>query len=251
MRERFKLRHLNILTEEDESKRDLATLMSDILDFKNSFFGKTKWFVKNFTRIRRIVDNVNEIDYSTIVLNENSPIKKPNSVNDISYLAMLDLQRMISQDYDGDMAEYIAKIISIATHDLNRISKYSNDSLSNKRLQEVILNQSLFDMIGLYNWILKDLETSSKGWEKLFMSVEVIDKDLESVGGASLSQFNVINTIKSNCQDFNVSEKEAWDMSYNLTMTNNYSKAYVTFLQDQIRVKKESEIEMNRRKKQY
>jgi hypothetical protein len=81
------------------------------------------------------------------------------------------------------------------------------------------------------------------------MSVQVIDNDLESVGG-DLSQFNVINTVKSNCEDFNVSEKEAWGLSYNLTMTNNYSKAYSNYLQEQIRIKQEAKIEA-RRKKQF
>lgn len=249
MREKFKLKHLNILTEEDESKRDLATLMVDILDYKNSFFGKTKWFVKNFLKIKGIVSSINGIDYENISLNENSSIKKPNSINDISYLAMLDLQRLINQDSDCDISEHMAKIISIATHDLNRSTKYHEDSsLSNEMFQKVLLEQPMFDMIALYNWILKDLEKTSKDWQKLFMSVEVIDKDLEAVGGSSLSQFNVINTIKSNCEDFNVSEKDAWGVSYNLTMTNNYSKAYVTYLQEQIRIKKESEIEAKRKK---
>lgn len=81
------------------------------------------------------------------------------------------------------------------------------------------------------------------------MSVQVIDKDLESVG-ADMSQFNVLNTIKSNCEDFNVSEKEAWGISYNLTMTNNYSKAYTSYIQEQIRIKQEAKIEA-RRQKQY
>ena len=243
MREKFKLKHLNILTEEDESKRDLSILMTDILDYKNSIFGKVKWFVKNFVKIKSIVEEVNAIDYTTIELNEDSSIKRPGSINDISYLAMLDLQRIISQDSYGDISEHIAKVISIATHDENRFTKYyDNSKLSNNSFQNMLLEQPMFDMIAIYNWILKEVEKTSKYWEELFMSVKVIDKDLESVGGSALHQFNVINTIKSNCEDFNVSEKEAWGLSYNLTMTNNYSKAYSNYLQDQIRIKKEAEM---------
>jgi len=250
MREKFKLKHLNILTQEDESKRDLSILMVDILDYKNSIFGKVNWFVKNFIKIKKIVEEVNEIDYTKIALNEDSNIKRPSSINDISYLAMLDLQRVISQDSYGDISEHIAKVISIATHDENRETNYYNDSkLSNDRFQKILLEQPMFDMIALYNWILKEIEKVSLDWEKLFMSVQVIDKDLESVG-ADMSQFNVLNTIKSNCEDFNVSEKEAWGISYNLTMTNNYSKAYTSYIQEQIRIKQEAKIEA-RRQKQY
>jgi len=250
MREKFKLKHLNILTEEDESKRDLSILMVDILDYKNSIFGKVKWFVKNFVKIKSIVEEVNAIDYTTIELNEDSSIKRPGSINDISYLAMLDLQRIISQDSYGDISEHIAKVISIATHDENRFTKYyDNSKLSNNSFQNMLLEQPMFDMIAIYNWILKEIEKTSKEWEELFMSVQVIDNDLESVGG-DLSQFNVINTVKSNCEDFNVSEKESWGLSYNLTMTNNYSKAYSNYLQEQIRIKQEAKIEA-RRKKQF
>jgi hypothetical protein len=250
MREKFKLKHLNILTEEDESKRDLSILMIDILDYKNSIFGKVKWFVKNFVKIKSIVEEVNAIDYTTIELNEDSSIKRPGSINDISYLAMLDLQRIISQDSYGDISEHIAKVISIATHDENRFTKYyDNSKLSNNSFQNMLLEQPMFDMIAIYNWILKEIEKTSKEWEELFMSVQVIDNDLESVGG-DLSQFNVINTVKSNCEDFNVSEKESWGLSYNLTMTNNYSKAYSNYLQEQIRIKQEAKIEA-RRKKQF
>ncbi len=241
MKEKFKLKHLNVLTE-DESKQDLSILMIDILDYKNSFFGKTKWFVKNFLKIKKISKNISEIDYETITLNEKSHIIKPNSVNEISYSAMLDLQQIISNGSNLGEAEHIARVISIVTHDLNRLSKYSHGSKENKRYQEQLLETSLFDMIGLYNWILKDLKDTSLVWEKLFLSVEVVDKDLEAVGGSVLSQFNVINTIKSICLDFNVTEKEAWNSSYNLVMTNNYSKAYAGFLQDQIRIKKEAEL---------
>ena len=79
------------------------------------------------------------------------------------------------------------------------------------------------------------------------MSVEVVDKNLASVGGDALHQFNVINTIKSICNDFNVSEKEAWHISYNLAMTNSYSKAYEGYLQDQIRIKQEAKMKAQNR----
>tara|TARA_R100000541_G_scaffold23743_2_gene33529 strand:+ start:472 stop:1227 length:756 start_codon:yes stop_codon:yes gene_type:complete len=249
MREKFKLKHLNILTEEDDSKRDLSILMVDILDYKNSIFGRVKWFVKNFVKIKSIVKEVNDVDYAKIELNEDSTVRRPSSINDISYLAMLDLQRVVSQDSCSDISEHIAKVISIATHDENRFTKYyDNSKLSNDSFQNMILEQPMFDMIAIYNWILGEVEKTSKEWEKLFMSVEVRDKDLDSVGGGDLSQFNVINTIKSNCLDFNVSEKEAWGLSYNLTITNNYSKAYSGYLQEQIRVKQEAKIEAKRKK---
>ena len=93
MKERFKLKHLDILL--DDSNKDMSTLMIDILGYKNSIFGKTKFFLKNFLRMKSIVAEVSAIDYENIELNENSHIKKPNTIDEISYLQMLNLKGLV------------------------------------------------------------------------------------------------------------------------------------------------------------
>lgn len=247
MRDKFKLKHLNILIEEDKAKQDLSILMIDILGYKNSFFGKTKWFFKNFIKIKQIVGDIEREDYKSIKLNKNSPIKFALSIDHISYAQMLELQSFVNNENDLLMAEHIAKIITIATYSENKEAKYESGNKSWTAYNELILNSNMFDMIGLYNFIIEDLKQTSKDWQDRFFSVEVIDKDLEKAGGQELAQFNVINTIKAICEDFNCDEKQAWEKSYYLVMTNSYSKAYASFVQQKIQVQKEAEIKLKQK----
>ena len=83
MREKFKLKHLDIVL--DEERKDIATLMVDILDYKNSIFGKAKFFVKNFLKIKTIVAELENLDFETIPLNKESHIKSADSIDDITH----------------------------------------------------------------------------------------------------------------------------------------------------------------------
>ena len=101
-------------------------------------------------------------------------------------------------------------------------------------------------MFGLYNWIVRNLTTSAEDWNKRFFSVEVSDQDYETAGGHRMAQFNVITTIKSICEDFNLPFKEAWQLSYNLIQTNSYAKATQNHIQDQMRILKEGKMNAKR-----
>lgn len=242
MRDKLKLKHVDVLAEVDESKRDLSSLMLDVFDWKYTFFGKRKKFLDLAKKSHDLAVEVSQIDYKEIKVNDNSHIVKPGNIDAISYLAMLDLLGEKSEGSGESLALHIANVNAIATYEENKDSKYSVASKSFERYRDSLLELNLFDMVGLFNWIIEALESSSKTWNERFMSVEVRDKHLDAVGGSALHQFNVVNTIKSICSDFNVSEKEAWYISYNLVMTNNYSKAYEGYLQDQIRIKREAEM---------
>lgn len=242
MKHKLKLKHVDVLAEVDESKRDLSSLMLDVFDWKYTFFGKKKKFLDLAKKSHDLAVEVSQMDYKEIEVNENSHIVKPGNIDAISYLAMLDLIAEKSKGYEESLALHIASVNAIATYEENKISKYSIASKSFERYRDSLLDQNMFDMIGLFNWVTESLSVSSKNWNERFMSVEVRDKYLDSVGGSALNQFNVVNTIKSICNDFNVSEKDAWYISYNLVMTNNYSKAYEGYLQDQIRIKREAEM---------
>lgn len=239
MIEKFKLKHFDIVSSEGE--KDFATLMVDILGYKNSTFGKAKFFVKNFLKVKNLISDIEKIDFEKVELNENSHIKRPSSINDIPYLAMLNLKGLIENESELSMSNYMARVIAISTYSENRFSLYKPDSKSFNNYIENLLNVNMFDMVSLYTHILKDVEETSKEWNERFMSVEVVDSYLEAAGGSGLSQFNVINTIKSICEDFNVTDEDAMYKSYNIVMTNSYSKAYSGFIQENIRVKKEAE----------
>ena len=239
MKEKFKLKHLDTIL--DKEKTDYATLMVDVLGYKNSRIGKAKFFVKNFLKMKKVLEDIEEVDFENIPLNERSHIKKSSSINDIPYLAMLNLRGMVENESSLSMSNYIAKIIAIATYSENRTSLYKPESKSFNNYVNNLMNVNLFDMIALYVHITKDLKKTSKEWDERFMSVEVKDEYLENAGGAGLAQFNVVNTIKGICQDFNITHDDAMYVSYSLVMTSAYSKAYSGFVQDNIRIKKEAE----------
>jgi len=242
MKEIFKLKHLDLIIEQDNSKKDFATLMREVLGYKNSVFGKAKWFVKNFLKIKGMVAKISSMDYSKMEINENSIIKKPVSVDHVTYLQMLELQSLVNSNDGESMSAYIARVIAITTYGENRTNEYKADSPSFNNHLHIVLNQPLKDMVGLYNWILKDIDKTSKDWQERFLSVEVTDNDFTRAGGDNLQQFNVLFTIKTLCKEFNVSEKEAWHISYYLAQTNSYATAYQGFIQENIRIAKEAEI---------
>jgi hypothetical protein len=247
MKHKLKLKHLDFILDED--RKNVADLMVDVLGYKNSLIGKLKFFGKSFGQINKLIEEVSSINYKEIPLNLKSHIKKPNTVNDISYLQMLNLKSLIENENKFSMSVHMAKVIAICTYSENRISKYNPESKSFKLYVDNILKVNMLDMIALYYWILKDLKETSKKWDELFMSVHIEDKDLENAGGAALSQFNVIKTIISSCQDFNVNDEEAMYKSYNLIMQTSYSKAFSAYIQENIRIAKEAEYERNKKKK--
>lgn len=247
MRDKLKLRHVDVLAEMGDDKKELLLLMLDVFGYKNTFFGRSRMYLNCLFKPSILTQDITSIDYKDMELNEDSHIVKPENIDSISYLAMLDLNGIYSSGSRENLSLYIANINAIATYEGNRISKYSMNSKSFKRYRDNLLELNLFDMMGLYNWVVDSLEESSNNWNERFLSVEVVDKNLASVGGDALHQFNVINTIKSICNDFNVSEKEAWHISYNLAMTNSYSKAYEGYLQDQIRIKQEAKMKAQNR----
>ena len=88
----FKLRHLDQVVEDDSKKWDIASLMIDVLNYKKSFFRRKAHLRNSFSTMMRIVKEVRKREHTTYKLNENSPINSPDSVDEISYLAMLNLQ---------------------------------------------------------------------------------------------------------------------------------------------------------------
>ena len=241
----FRLRHIDTIIAEEI---DYSFLMKEILQYKNAFFHKVKHFTTNFKEIHDIVSEITSIELSSIKINKNNSIKIPVRIGHLSYVAMLELNDILSRDTSKEpMSEIMAKVISIACYEENKESLYDSTSLSFKRLEKRILEQPLLDMIGLYNWILETAKAENKVWEKKFFSVEVSDPDADAGGKQGLRQFNVMSTLMSTCKDFNYTEKESWYVSFDLIQEKAYKKAYEYKVQDNIRIIKEDKMKANRK----
>jgi hypothetical protein len=247
MEDKVKLKHLSILVSENI---DYPKLMIEVLNYKNSFFNKTKNFTKSFQKIYSLVSEINKIKYETLLLNKESAIVNPTRIGHICYLAMLELINSINNPADKEnISEHMAHVIAIACYEQNKESKFDSKSKSFKNFKQQILNQPLLDMAALHYWVISQVKESNKKWEQKFNAVHVADEDAEKGGISELKIFNVITTLGNICKDFNYSEKEAWYIPYSFVQENSYKKAYEYFVQDRIRQIKEAKILANQRKK--
>lgn len=239
-----KLKHLPIIGAEQLNYKDV---MTEILGYDNNWFTRKFVFIRKFKVAYRIAQEFRQVDPTKLGWKESCPIEKPISVDFISFQAMMELQALMGGINDEvDMTQTIAKIIAVTCYSANHKGDYISDGEQFEQFQKQILNHPFNEMFGLYNWIVEGINKSIADWDERFFSVELEDKDYATAGGARMSQFNVISTIKVICEDFNLPFKEAWQMSYNLVQTNSYAKATQNHIQDNMRVLKESKMNAQR-----
>ena len=195
-------------------------------------------FIKDYKRIFAIARVIKNLDPKKIIYKPTNIIK-PDNVDEITFRAMMTVQGV---EPGEDMVETISEVISIVCYSKNNEGIFDTDLLSYKNFKNRILNEPLMDMLGLYTQICSELRESELLWEKRFQSVRIEDEDYEQAGGHRMSQFNILNTIKSICQDFNCKYEEAWQMSYALTQTHSYSNATAAAIQDEMRKIKERKM---------
>jgi hypothetical protein len=240
-----KLKHLHLMA---ASTPDYKEIMTEVIGYKNNWFTRKFQFIKQFKVAYLVTNEMRNINPENLEWQEKTcPIKKPTNVDFITFQAMMELQALLGEGAsEENMLQVITQSIAIVCYSENNEGDYKSDGQEFEDFKNKILNYSFKEMFGLYNWIVKDVQRSVDDWNNRFFSVEVEDKDYHQAGGSRMSQFNVINTIKSICEDFNLPFKEAWQMSYNLVQTNSYSKATQSHIQDNMRQIKEARMKASR-----
>ena len=177
-------------------------------------------------------DDIRQIDPKMARINPLNSVKKPETVDNIPFIAMMELQSLLGKDNsDTGIGELMTLVIAIVCFNSNFDKDFDIDSVDFIKFKEKILDENLLDMFGLYNWIDESIKQTETNWQKLFFEVEVADKDYDSAGGERMGNFNVINTIKSICIDFNLPYSKALQMDYGITQTNSLSKATQSHIQ--------------------
>ncbi len=238
--------------------RDLDNISSEeviSLPFFEQIFGFKKTWILNKWRFNKLAPKVfdlmikyREMDVSKLEYNEDCNIKRPQHIDFITFVAMMELISLLSSNQeDTSVQQKIA--IAVATVSFSEMfdEDYSSKSEQYDLLIKQILNEPLEDMVGYYNWIVKSVEESQSEWQKRFLSVKVDNPTYDKAEKGRMSQFNIINTIKTICSDFNCSYDEAWQMSYNLTQTNSYSEATRARIQSEETKLREIEFQQKRR----
>ena len=223
-------------------------IMTEVVGYKNNWWSRKWKFIKQFKTAFSLTQEMRGIDPNNLTWNEETcPIKKPANVDYISFQAMMELQALFgSAPKEDQLLEVVSQSIAIVCYQENNKGDYKSDGDEFKKFKNQILNHSFIEMFGLYNWIVKDTQRSVDDWNERFFSVEVLDPDWDQAGGSRMSQFNVINSIKSICEDFNLPYEKAWQISYQMVQTNSYSKATQNHIQDNMRKLKEAKMKASR-----
>jgi hypothetical protein len=241
---KFRLKDMSMIFDEEV---DYKVLLTEVLGYNNRWVGRRKRFKKFAKEALFMIEELKHTDPKTVLWDEACPIQKPQSIDNISFKAMLSINSLKNSDLK--IPELILETIAIVCYESNNSDKLNTESGRYERFKNRVSNQPMLYMLGLFNWIDKSLEESELQWDKLFMSVRVVDEDYENAGGAKMNQFNVINTIKNLCQEFNVTEQDAWNLSYAMTQTSSLSKATSSFIMKEMEKIKEARMKRERNQK--
>jgi len=245
MIEKFKLKHLDLLTED---KIDYARLMVEVDGYKNTWWNKRFGFMGSYKRTYSLIKYIQNLDPLLIDLDPGCKILIPENIDDISFSAMMELQMLLNNSSDLGLGELMAESIAIVCFSANSKLDFKIDSIAYNEFKSLIMDTSATQMMGISNWIHKSLKESTNHWQQKFFEVEVIDEDYKNAGGEKMNAFNIVNTIKALCTDFNVTYEEAWQLSYSLTQINSLSKATYGFIQHHMSKIKEAKMRANRKK---
>lgn len=251
MNSRYTLRLKDIENISNEDV-DYKIIMREVLGFKNKYFLRKYIFAKKFKEALYLVKEAQGVNPTLVVRSELTSIKVPYNIDNISFRAMLELRTTL-HNYDGvsDFGEHCSKVIAIACYSSNFDDDYNSLCKGFIEFENKILISPIWEMVGIYNWINKQLDESDETWNKRFLSVELEDPDYISAGGNRMDQFNVNTTIKTLCKSYNVTYKEAWQLPYVLSQTNSYSMATYNHIQDQMRIIKENKMRIEKDRKKY
>lgn len=235
---RVKYKHIKTIISE---KPDFAKLMIEIFNYKNPKFGKRKAFQKCFEQTYDLVQQVLQVDpINQVELSELCDIKYPDNLEEISFIAMMELQSQFSRQ--NDILDSIKEVVAIACFESNFSRDFDIESKLFIEFKDQIDESSFLDIYTLFNIISKKFEEMNKIWESRFLKIRIQDPDYEMIAGNTLNSFNVINSIKMICKDFNVNYDRAWHLPYSLVQTNSLSIATQHHIQYELSKLKESKL---------
>lgn len=241
MLNQIKLKHLDKIASKDI---DYMYLMKDVLGYKDSWWTRKTSFKKQFNKLYSTIGFINKLNPKLLVQNPKSPIKSPDNIDSISFAAMMELKEL--EETDFEIGYLMTEFITLICYSSNVKKPFDKDSFEYKVFKSRVENMPVIDAIGLYNHLDKKMIESNLVWETMFLQVQFDDSDYIEAGGDSLQAFNVINSIKGITNDFNVSYKEAWNLSYGVVQANSLAKATAAKVQERMTKIKENRMKTKR-----
>ena len=234
---KLKLKHLDLFLTEEPSYKDILIKV---------FQYKTKGFLRAF-RLRgyvkealELINTVSSVVPTELEVPDNLAYKLPR-IDDLSTKARLGLEIMIESAQETmEFIDWVVDVVSITLFTANKNQPYDDKSPLLLDFKKEILNQPYDHIIGVVNWIKSEMIKSNTRWNDLFKEVSKPDPDYFLAGGHLLDRFNVINSIKKICKDFNLSYHEAWDIPYSVMQTNNLEGSTSAMVQERMAELKEA-----------
>lgn len=241
-----KLKHLTWVSGESV---DFPTIMRELYSYTGKGVMRVYKFKKIFPEAYKLGLHIANLDPTTIDPPKNSIIQYPPSIDYIPFIARMELEAAMSDITKKDIGEDIAHTIAIVCYNWNTKNDFDSSSRGFNIFFKKVLNHPILDMLGYFNKVLKDSKESASNWDSRFKEVDNTDPDYIMAGGMVLDRFNVINTIKKVCNDFNVSYKDAWQLPYITVQTNSLSCATSAMVQEKMSKIKENKMRAASRNK--
>jgi len=239
----MELKFLTLLSKEEV---DYQVLLQERLGFTKARWYHTLYFIRSYNKLAKEVEVLRNLDPKKVEESEDCRVKRPDSIETISYGAMVELQILFNNSGDKEIGDLITDSISISCFEIHTKKEFDSDSEDYKSFRKFIEESDVVHMLGLYNWIDKQITDSVQKWDKLFKNVQVFDEDWDNAGGAMMEKFNVLNTIKKTCSSFNLDYYKALQLPYGLVQANSLSDATRYFIQDKMKIAIEAKMKAKR-----
>lgn len=227
---------LKFLTALSQEQVDLSTVLRECLGVKKVRWYHTLYFIRTYKELYRESVRIRELDPKKVVESPDCKIKRPSTIDSIAFGATVELQILFQNPGEREIGELMMETISLSCYESHTGKLFDSDSEDFKKFRDLVSNSDLEQMIGLYNWIDKNLNEAQEKWNTLFQNVKIYDQDWDNAGGQEMDKFSVLNSIKAACADFNLDYYRVLQVPYNLIQASSLSKATQNFIQDKMRI---------------
>jgi len=230
----------------DRKSVDHVMIMKEVLNFEAKGLLKFFRFRRAFKEADLLIKQIVRIDPSKLELPKYSNFLIPPSIDYIPFIARMELEAQLTNLGNGDTIDEIATIVATVCYHQTRNRDFDSETNDFRRFKEVILNSSIESVMGVFNWIKTSIKESQKYWEEQFRPVNTVDPDYLQAGGHMMERFNVINSVKMVCSDFNLDYYRAWQIPYLIVQTNALESATKSTIQDRMSKIKEKKMRQER-----
>lgn len=193
---RIKFKHLRGIV---DGKPDYPSIMTEVLGYNNNWLGRRLVFSWKFKQSLSLVQSLKDVDISKIELEGDCSIRRPHNIDSISFRAMMETESLLGgAKHELHLVDKICELVAIVCFQANhKGSKYDSESFAFKHFKNRLMESSLFEVMGIYNWIDKALQDSHEAWNKRFLQVHVDDRDFQTAGGHMMGSFQYCGDLKN------------------------------------------------------